>query len=297
MEIITKVARMQFVAHKLCAEQKSIGFVPTMGAFHEGHLTQVREARRMCDVVIVSIFINSPSSRGASDQEADIHPRDLARDADYLAPIDVDYIFAPSPDEIYPPGFASTVRVPGLSERLEGRSIPDVFGEVTTEMTILFNIVRPKFAFLGQRDAQQTIIIKRLVQDLHLPVEIVVVPIVRDPDGLACSSRNRLLTPEERHSALVLSRALRIAEELYDGGERHSSRIIKQMRRELDGEPGLTLDYLAITDTERLEPVEDLGQIRRILVSIAGFVGQNRLIDNTILCGEKQRTKTRLTLW
>ena len=293
MEIITKVARMQFVAHKLCSEQKSIGFVPTMGAFHEGHLTQVREARRMCDVVIVSIFINAPSSRPTADQEADIHPRDLARDADYLAPIDVDYIFAPSPDEIYPSGFASTVRVTGLSDKLEGTSLPDVFDEVTTEMTILFNIVRPKFAFLGQRDAQQTIVIKRLVQDLHLPVEIVVVPIVRDQDGLACSSRNRLLTAEERQAALVLSRALRVAEELFEGGERHANKIIKQMRRELDTEPGLKLDYLAITDMERLEPVEDLGQIRRILVSIAGYVGSNRLIDNTILCGDKQRTKTR----
>lgn len=296
MEIITKAARMQSVAGKLCAEQKSIGFVPTMGALHEGHLTRVREARRMCDIVVVSIFVNP--SQFPSGQDYDSYPRDLARDADHLAPIGVDYIFAPSVDEMYPPGFASYVRVQGLSDKLEGLTVPGIFGGVTTALTVLFNIVKPKFAFLGQRDAQQTIVIKRLVRDLHLPVEIVVVPIVRDADGLACSSRNRLLTAEERQAALTLPRSLRIAEELFEAGERNGGKILRQMRRELDREPLLKLEYLTITDTERLEPLEDLHDQRRVLISMAAYVGSHRLIDNVLLCGDKLKGKgSRLTQW
>jgi len=289
MEIITKAARMQFVSSKLCAEQKSIGFVPTMGSLHEGHLTRVREARRMCDAVVVSIFVNP--SQFHSGEDFDNYPRDLARDADRLAPIGIDYIFAPSVEEMYPVGFASYVGVQGLSEKLEGLTVPDIFGGITTALTILFNIVKPKFAFLGQRDAQQTIVIKRLVRDLHMPVEIVVVPIVRDADGLACSSRNRLLTPDERQAALALSRSLRVAGDLYEGGERNASKIIRQMRRELEREPLLRLDYLTITDTEKLETVEDLND-RRILVSLAAYVGAHRLIDNTVLVSEKHRMRT-----
>lgn len=295
MEIITKVVRMQFVAEKLCSERRSIGFVQTMGALHEGHLTRVREARRMCDVVVVSIFVNpTPDATG---QELSDHPRDLARDADLLTPIGVDYVFAPSAEEIFPQGFTSLVRVTGLSDRLEGLQSPGHFDGVTTAMTILFNVVKPKFAFLGQRDIQQTIVIKRLVRDLHLPVEIVVVPMVREADGLVCSSRNRALTAEERQSALALSRAIRLAEELYDGGERHAQKIVRQMRKELDAEPGVRIDYLAVTDLEGLDPVEDLSNVRRVLVSLAAYVGQNRLIDNTILCDDRQRSKSRLTLW
>jgi pantoate--beta-alanine ligase len=293
MEIITKTARMQFVAGKLCTEGLSIGFVPTMGVLHEGHLTRVREARQMADVVVVSIFVNP--SQFPSGREFEEYPRDLARDADRLAPIGVDYIFVPSVEELYPPGFASYVGVRGMSDKLEGQILPDHFGGVTTALTILFNIVKPKFAFLGQRDAQQTLVIKRLVQDLHLPVEIVVVPVVRDPDGLACSSRNRLLTPEQRESALALSRSLRVAETLFDQGERSAAKIIKQMRRELDRQPLLRLDYLAITDTEQLEPLEDLSE-RRALVSLAAYLGEVRLIDNVLLQPQKHMAKTgRLT--
>lgn len=280
---------MQVVTGKLCGDQKSVGFVPTMGSLHEGHLTRVREARRMCDVVVVSIFVNP--SQFNSGQDFDNYPRDLARDADRLAPIGIDYIFAPSVEEMYPAGFASYVGVQGLGEKLEGLTVPDIFGGVTTALTIFFNIVKPKFAFLGQRDAQQAIVIKRLVRDLHMPVEIVVVPIVRDADGLACSSRNRLLTPEERQAALALSRSLRLAGDLYEGGERNASKIIRQMRRELEREPLLRIDYLTITDTEKLEMVEELDD-RRILVSLAAYVGAHRLIDNTVLVSEKYRMRT-----
>lgn len=295
MEIITKVARMQFVAEKLCAERRSIGFVQTRGALHEGHLTRVREARRMSDVVVVSIFVNPFPD--AARQELSDHPGDLARNADLLTPIGIDYVFAPAVDEIFPQGFSSLVRVTGLSDRLEGLVSPDHFDGVTTSTTILFNVVKPKFAFLGQRDIQQTVVIKRLVRDLHLPVEVVVVPMVRESDGLACSSRNRLLTSEERQAALTLSRSLRLAEELYEGGERQAQRIIRQMRKEIDPEAGLRLEYLAVTDLERLEPIEDLSTHRRTLVSLAAYAGPHRLIDNTILCDDIQRTKSRLTLW
>ena len=289
MEIITKAARMQLVSGKLCAEEKSIGFVPTMGALHEGHLTRVREARRMSDAVVVSIFVNP--SQFPSGQEYEKYPRDLARDADHLTPIGVDYIYAPSVEEMYPSGFASYVGVRGLSDKLEGLAAPDHFGGVTTALTILFNIVKPKFAFLGQRDAQQTVVIKRLVRDLHIPVEIVVVPIVREADGLACSSRNRLLSPDERQAALILSRSLRLAEEMFQDGERTSSKIAKQMRKELEKEPLVRLDYLAITNTEHLDPLDDLSE-RRSLVSLAAYAGQHRLIDNVLLNDEKYKSKT-----
>ena len=205
MEIITKAARMRVVSGKLWEEGCSIGFVPTMGALHEGHLSMVREASRMADAVVVSIFIDPAQFR--SEKEFEQFPRDLARDADQLAPIGVDYIFAPGYDEMYPPGFATHVEVEGLSDKLEGLSRPGYFRSVTTALSVLFNLVHPKFVFLGQRDAQQVVIVKKLVRDLHLPVEVVVTPIAREEDGLACSSRNRRLSPEERaRRARALSR-------------------------------------------------------------------------------------------
>ncbi len=288
MEIITKSQRMRIVSGKLWDEERPIGFVPTMGALHEGHLSMVREARRMADAVIVSIFVN-PTQFG-SDKEFDRYPRDLARDADLLAPIGVDYIFAPSAEEMYPKGFASYVEVEGLSDRLEGISRPGYFRGVATALTILFNIVQPKFVFMGQRDAQQTVVIKKFVRDLHLPVEVVVMPIAREADGLACASRNSHLLPEERRAAPVLYRSLKLAEEMYGDGERDAGRILKAMRKEIEKEPLARIDYLAITDAEHLAPLDDLtGQTA--LVSVAAYFGQNRLIDNLILSDEKVRSK------
>ncbi|HKX27924.1 MAG TPA: pantoate--beta-alanine ligase [Blastocatellia bacterium] len=289
MEIITKAARMRVVSGKLWTEGRPIGFVPTMGALHEGHLSMVREARRMADAVIVSIFVNPAQFR--SEKEFDRYPRDLARDADLLTPFGVDYIFAPSADEMYPKGFASFAEVEGLSDKLEGLSRPGYFRGVATALTILFNIVRPKFGFMGQRDAQQTIIIKKLVRELHLPVEIVVTPIVRDPDGVACASRNRELSSEERRAAGVLFRSLKLAQQLYSEGERSAGRILKAMRKEIEQQPLARLGYLAITDTENLDPIDDLTH-QAALVSVAAHFGQNRLIDNVILSDEKGRSKT-----
>jgi len=289
MEIITKAARMRVVSNKLWDEQRPIGFVPTMGALHEGHLSMVREACLMADSVIVSIFVD-PTQFG-SEKEFARFPRDLARDADLLAPIGVSYIFAPSAEEIYPKGYASYLEVEGLSDKLEGISRPGYFRKVGTALVILFNIVQPKFVYLGQRDAQQTIIIKRIVRDLHLPVEIVVMPIVREPDGLACASRNRNLSVEERHAAPVLNRALRLAEASFAHGERNPTQLLKTMRKEIEQEPLALIDYLAITDTEHLYPLDDLKD-QKALVSVAAFFGKNRLIDNLVLSDEKIKSKT-----
>ncbi len=289
MEIITKAARMHVISGKLRAEERAIGFVPTMGALHEGHLSMVREASLLADLTVVSIFVDPAQFR--SEREYEKFPRDLARDADQLAPIGVDYIFAPGYQEMYPPGFASYVEVEGLSDKLEGLSRPGYFRSVTTALSILFNIVQPKFVFMGQRDAQQVVIIKRLIRDLHLPVEVVVTPTAREEDGLACSSRNRCLDSDQRRAATVLYRALKLAQERFNEGERSSSRILKAMRKEIDHEPLVRLDYLAITDTEQLDPLDDLND-RPALVSLAALFGETRLTDNLILSEEKFKSKT-----
>jgi len=289
MEIITKSAKMRTVSNKLRSEESSIGFVPTMGSLHEGHLSMVRESSRLSDVTIVSIFVDPGQFR--SEKEFENFPRDLARDADCLTPIGVDYIFAPGYEEMYPSGFSSYVEVTGLSDRLEGVSRPGYFRSVTTALSILFNIVQPTFLFLGQRDAQQVVIVKRLIRDLHLPVEVVITPTVREDDGLACASRNRYLSVEERRAAPVLYRSIRIAEEMFADGERSASRLLKAMRKEIEGEPLARIDYLAITDTEKLEEVDDLSD-RPGLVSAAAYFGSTRLIDNVILSEDRFKSKT-----
>jgi pantoate--beta-alanine ligase len=289
MEIITRAARMHSVARKFAAEEKPIGFVPTMGSLHEGHLSLVREARRMADAVIVSIFVNPTQFRPGEDYER--YPRDMARDADLLTPIGVDYIFAPGVEEIYPRGFSTWVTVEGLSDKLEGESRPGHFRGVATVLSILFNIIHPKFAFMGQKDAQQTVIAKKLARDLQLPVEIIVLPTVREADGLALSSRNQYLSPEERRAAPVLYRALHLAEGLFADGERDASRLTRAMQKEIAREPLARLDYLTITDTERLDPMDDLAG-RSALVSLAAHIGATRLIDNVILNDEKFKSKS-----
>jgi len=289
MEIITRAARMHSVACKFAAEEKPIGFVPTMGALHEGNLSLVREARRMADAVIVSIFVNPLQFQPGEDP--DRYPRDLARDADLLTPIGVDYIFAPSVEEIYPKGFSTWVKVEGLSDKLEGAARPGHFRSIATLMAMLFNLIHPKFVFMGQKDAQQTILAKKLVRDLHLPVEVIVLPTVREPDGLALSSLNQYLSPEERRAAPVLYRALHQAEELFANGEREAARLIRGLQKEIAREPLARTDYIAITDTERLDPLEDL-KGRTALVSLAACVGTTRLIDNVILDDEKFKSKS-----
>jgi pantoate--beta-alanine ligase len=287
MEIINRRKRMMSVARKLRREEnRTIGFVPTMGALHEGHLSLIHEARALCDVVVVSIFVN-PTQFGPSE-DFDAYPRDLTRDAGLLSEYNVDYVFAPTVAEIYPEGFSTFVTVEGLTDKLEGASRPGHFRGVTTVVTILLNIVRPDFAFFGQKDAQQAITIKRLVRDLAFRTEVVIAPIVREESGLAMSSRNGYLSDQERRAATVLNRALMNAVAAFENGERSGSRLLEIAGATIDEEPLARIDYISINDTETLEPIDRIEESPALL-SLAAFVGKTRLIDNVILgAAEKQ---------
>jgi pantoate--beta-alanine ligase len=280
MEIINRRPRMASLARKLRRENKTIGFVPTMGALHEGHLRLVEEARQMCDVVIVSIFVNPAQFNEKEDFSK--YPRDLTADAALLTEYQVDYIFAPDKDEIYPENFSTYVTVEDLSEKLEGASRPGHFRGVATVVTILFNTIRPDFAFFGQKDAQQVAVIRRLTRDLGFDTEIVVVPIVREESGLAMSSRNALLSAEERQKASVIYRALRGAKAAAKNGERNAATLAEIVRETLKGEPLAQLDYVAVVDNETLEPIEKISE-NPVLIAVAARFGKVRLIDNTIL--------------
>jgi len=287
MEIINRRQRMTSVARKIRREQdKTIGLVPTMGALHEGHLSLVREARRMCDVVVVSVFVN-PTQFGPGE-DFEHYPRDLTKDTALLTDYNVDYIFAPTVDEIYPRGFSTYVNVEGLSEQLEGASRPGHFRGVATVVTILFNTVRPDFAFFGQKDAQQALVIRRLVKDLAFDTEIVLLPIVREDSGLAISSRNLYLAPDEQRSAAVIHRALRDAKNAFKDGERSAGRLAELIRTTVESEPRARLDYVAITDAETLEKVDRIDE-RPTLIAVAAYIGKTRLIDNTILNKVKKK--------
>jgi pantoate--beta-alanine ligase len=271
---------MSSLARKLRRENKTIGFVPTMGALHEGHLSLVREARQMCDIVIVSIFVN-PAQFGAGE-DFEKYPRDLTADAALLAEYQADYVFAPGTEEIYADGFSTFVEVTGLSDKLEGKIRPGHFRGVTTVVTILFNTIRPDYAFFGQKDAQQSIIIKRLTRDLGYDTEIVVMPIVREESGLAMSSRNAYLSSDEKIAAAVIYQALRSAKIAFKEGERNASRLAQIVAEKISTEPSGHIDYVAIVDSETLEPVEKIDD-HQVLLAVAVRFGKTRLIDNTIL--------------
>ena len=281
MEIINRRKRMMSVARRLRRdENRTIGFVPTMGALHEGHRSLIHEARAMCDVVVASVFVNPAQFSPAEDFNA--YPRDLTRDAALLAEYNVDYVFAPTAEEIYPPGFATYVTVAGVSDELEGAARPGHFRGVTTVVAILFNVVKPDFAFFGQKDAQQAVLIKRMVRDLAFNTEIVVVPIVREESGLARSSRNNYLNDEQRRAAAVLHRALSKADAAYVEGERNAARLIELVRTTIEREPLARIDYVSVNDAETLERLEKIDD-HPALVSLAVFIGKTRLIDNVVL--------------
>src|SRR5689334_3079148 len=266
MEIINRIPRMRSVARDMRGEGSRVGLVPTMGALHEGHLSLMARAREMCDIVVASVFVN-PAQFGPAE-DYDRYPRDLARDAELAFGRGVDYIFAPTADDMYPDDFVTHVTVEGLGEKLEGASRPGHFRGVTTVVNKLFNIVQPNFAFFGRKDAQQVIIIKRMVRDLAMDVEIVVGPIVREEDGLALSSRNVYLSPDERQAATVLRRALEKARAMYNGGESDAGRLLAAIRAVVEAEPLARLDYVALTDTRRLEPVATISSDEPTLISM-----------------------------
>ena len=272
---------MASVARKLRREEdKTIGLVPTMGALHEGHLSLVREARRMCDVVVVSVFVNPTQFGPGEDFER--YPRDLTGDTTKLADYNVDYIFAPSPDEMYPKGFATYVTVEGLSEPMEGVARPGHFRGVATVLTVLFNTIRPDFAYFGQKDAQQALVVRRLVRDLDLPVEIEVCPTIREVDGLAMSSRNVRLDAASRTQALALRRGLDAAEAAMEGGKRTGADVEAAGRAAMTA-LGVEPEYFAVVSADTLAPFDDATPTGEVLVAVAARVGGVRLIDNLLL--------------
>jgi pantoate--beta-alanine ligase len=259
------------------AAGRSVGLVPTMGAFHGGHHALMRAARAQCDEVVVWLFVNPTQFDEASDLAA--YPRDEARDAAEAAELGVDVLFAPSVEEVYPPGFATTVRVEGISDVLEGAERgPGHFAGVCTVVTKMLNMVAPDVAFFGQKDAQQVAVLRRMVRDLDMPVRLAVIPTVREPDGLALSSRNTRLDAGERRRAVALSRGLRAAEAAVAAGERDAAAIAAAARAAMDAvEP----EYLALVDPDSFQPVQNVNG--RVLVAVAARIGATRLIDNAII--------------
>ena len=279
MKICKTIEEMRSASRDTRGEGKRFGFVPTMGALHEGHLSLVRAAKAKSDVVAVSIFVN-PLQFGPTEDLAK-YPRSFDRDRELLENEAVDIVFAPQPEEMYPKGGVTYVTVEGLSEKLCGRSRPGHFRGVATVVAKLFHIVEPDLAFFGQKDAAQATIIRRMVRDLNLPVEIVVCPIVREPDGLAMSSRNVYLRPEERKAALVLNRSLTETKNRFDQGERNARKLIAAGKRVMAQESRVRLDYFEIVDPNTLDPVLEVTS--SALVAIAALVGTTRLIDNILL--------------
>lgn len=279
MKICHTIDEMRAARHAARREGKAVGLVPTMGALHEGHLSLVRMARAQCDLVVVSIFIN-PLQFGPHEDLAK-YPRNFDRDRDLLEREGVEVIFAPTVEEMYPAGAITYVTVEALSDRLCGRSRPGHFRGVTTVVSKLFHIVEPDRAFFGQKDAAQSVIIRRMVRDLDIPVQVVIGPIVREPDGLAMSSRNAYLDASQRLSAVVLHRSLLAVQERFDRGERKVQALIEAGKQVFSEDPSVRLDYLEIVDTETLDPVDRFSH--SALVAVAAFVGKARLIDNVVL--------------
>ena len=279
MKIITTIGEMKAAVRVVKEREGTIGFVPTMGCLHEGHLSLVRAAGQKAGATVVSIFVNPIQFGPAEDFKA--YPRDLERDAEMLDREGVDLIFHPSPGEMYPEGRRTYVEVPDLQDKLCGRSRPGHFRGVCTVVLKLFEIVRPDIAFFGQKDAQQAIILQRMVRDLDLDVRLEILPIVREADGLAVSSRNSYLSPAERLAARVLSRSLGEAEAKLGEGERRAETVLTAMREMVGRESLARIDYIEAVDTDRLELVPEIAE--GTLIALAVYIGKTRLIDNLIV--------------
>ncbi len=279
MLIIESIADMRQFVRQAWAAGKTVGLVPTMGALHEGHLTLMRQACAACDVVVASIFVN-PTQFGPNEDFA-AYPRDLASDSEKAAAAGVAAIFHPSVAEMYPTGFSTYVRVEGITEKLCGRSRPGHFQGVTTVVNKLFHIVQPDKAFFGQKDAQQVLVLQRMVQDLNMDITLEVVPIVREADGLAKSSRNVYLSAEERQAALVLSRSLARAQQAVAAGECDAAVLRELVTEEIAAQPLAAIDYVELYGYPGLEDIDRLSG--RALLALAVKIGKTRLIDNCIL--------------
>jgi len=279
MNIVDSVSRMSTLAKITKKDGKSIGFVPTMGYLHEGHLSLARTAKKHTDTVVMSIFVNPIQFAPGEDFEK--YPRDLKRDEELAGSAGVDIIFYPSAGEMYPPDYSTYVTVEGLSDVLCGASRPGHFKGVATVVAKLFGIVKPDIAYFGQKDAQQAIIIKRMAEDLNMGVDIKIIPTVREASGLAMSSRNAYLSFAEKDEALALSLSLKRAELLIREGERSPKKIISAMKDMISRNPGVRIDYISIVDASKLKDVSTISG--EVLVALAAFVGKTRLIDNVTI--------------
>jgi len=276
MEVISKVAELQERIKDWKLKGLTVGFVPTMAYLHEGHLSLVREAKKRNDRAAVSIFVNPKQFGPAEDYN--VYPRDFNRDAALLEKEGVDLIFYPAVEEMYPAGYKTYVEVEDLENRLCGRSRPGHFRGVCTVVLKLFNLIQPDEAYFGWKDAQQVIILKKMVEDLNLPVKIRSMPLIREKDGLALSSRNIYLNQQERQASVVLYRSLELAEEIIKNGERQAARIRQQMVNLISAEPLARIDYVEIVDPQTLEPLVTIDG--DALVAVAVYFGRTRLIDN-----------------
>jgi pantoate--beta-alanine ligase len=281
-EPVESAARLRSAVREAHERGHRVGLVPTMGALHEGHIELIKRCRDQTEFVIVSIFVN-PTQFGTGE-DFGRYPRPLEHDLRQCESAGVDLVFAPSVPTVYPHGSSSTfVEVPGLSDVLEGASRPGHFRGVTTVVLKLFELVRPDLAIFGQKDYQQQAVIRRMVEDLHVPVELAVVPTVRGPDGLALSSRNRYLNPEERQAATVLFRALSRAMQAVAAGEQQAEQVRQILRETLESKPLVKLDYAEVADAETLEPLGNLSKERVAVALLAARIGTTRLIDNALL--------------
>ena len=284
MQILSDISELRAVLRTLRATDdrstpRSVGFVPTMGALHAGHRSLVQAARHRCDIVVVSIFIN-PTQFGPNE-DFSRYPRTLEQDCQILEAADVDIVFTPTSETMYPLGASTYVDVEGVSSRLDGASRPGHFRGVATVVAKLFHIVQPDRAFFGQKDAAQVAVLRKMVRDLDFPLEMIVCPTVRESDGLAMSSRNRYLSAEERRQALTLSRALHAVEMQVARGEHRAFALLQIIRTTLQEEPDIRLDYIAVVDPDTLLPIDDVDT--GALLAIAAYVGNTRLIDNVLL--------------
>jgi len=279
MRVIQTLNEMRSYSLKMKARGKTLGFVPTMGALHEGHLSLIEEARQRADIVVVSIFINPLQFSPREDLAR--YPRDLKRDKKLLKNFDIDVLFLPRAQDLYPKGFSSYVEVEGLSRIMCGKARPGHFRGVATVVAKLFNLVSPHYAFFGEKDFQQQVLIKRMVRDLDFPVEIIALPTVREFDGLAMSSRNKYLSPPERKAATILYKALSYAKKDIEDGEVNARKILLALRNLIGTEPLIKLEYAVMVDPKTLAEVKKIK--KRALIALAARVGKARLIDNLLI--------------
>jgi len=281
MKLIKSILEMQQTADLLHRNGAKIGIVPTMGYLHEGHLSLIREAKLHADVVVTTIFVNPVQF--APNEDYKKYPRDLERDILHASSAGSDFLFVPSVEEMYPPDYLTFVEVEKITSILEGKSRPSHFRGVTTVVAKLFNIIKPHIALFGQKDAQQAIVIKQMVRDLNYGIKIIIAPIVREEDGLAMSSRNVYLSPEERKESTVIYKSLKRGEELILSGERDASRVVAEIVRYLNTQPLVKVDYVSVTDANTLGECSVINEKSQILISVAVRVGTTRLIDNIIV--------------